>query len=304
MARNTYESWIPEEYDSEVITRVQAASAVEALATRVPMKSDTKSIPRSGAVDVEIIGKGGTYGEDGADNDAITLIAKKFGKAIRIAEEDINDSLADIVDTKSADWGTSYGKALDNCTLAVTAAYNGTTVPFTSVYNLLNTTDSTQSYTAGDNITKTTSAGVTYDVLNSFITPLEDGDYYEDGQVVIIAHPTFKSVFRGVKDLEGRPIFLQGLAGTPDTLFQIPVRWSNGARTSATGGPAPTGNPLLVAVNKNYLRLGIRSGPESIFIDGSNGLGALTDESILKMRARRGFALGTPHAAAILEKTS
>ena len=60
----------------------------------------------------------------------------------------------------------------------------------------------------------------------------------------------------------------------------------------------------VVVVNRDLLRLGVRSGPESVFIDGRNGLGALTDESILKVRARRAFVLGMQHGAAILEATA
>jgi hypothetical protein len=41
-----------------------------------------------------------------------------------------------------------------------------------------------------------------------------------------------------------------------------------------------------------------------VYIDGRNGLSALTDESILKMRARRGFALGVEQSVAILEDNS
>ena len=65
---------------------------------------------------------------------------------------------------------------------------------------------------------------------------------------------------------------------------------------------SPGGLPLLFVVNADYLRLGVRSGPESVFIDGRAGLGALTDESILKLRSRRGFAVGHESAAAVLIK--
>jgi hypothetical protein len=80
------------------------------------------------------------------------------------------------------------------------------------------------------------------------------------------------------------------------------VHWSLGAKTSAAPTSAPTGNPLLIIGNPMYLLLGVRSGPETIFIDGRNGLAALTDESILKMRARRGFAPGVEQAFSILEQ--
>lgn len=301
MARNTYEAWIPEEYDSGVIQRVNQMSAVEALASRVPMSSDTKSIPRSAGVGVGLVDKGGTYSEDTSTNDDITLTAKKLGKAIRIAEEDIDDSLADILSTKMSDWATSYAKFLDNATLAVSATA-GSGVPFDSVYYTLTQTDSGVGYTANDNVT-TASGSVTYANLSDTLSDVEGGDYFDLSRMVVIAHPSFRGTFRGIKDDQNQPIFVrgqQGDRGTPDTLFDIPVRWSLGAKVSATATDAPTGKPLLVVVNQDFLRLGIRSGPESVFIDGRDGLSALTDESILKMRARRGFALGHPKAAAVL----
>lgn len=301
MARNTYEAWIPEEDSSEVITRVNQMSAVEALASPETMSSNTKSIPRSAGVGVSLVDKGGTYSEDTSTNDDITLTAKKIGKAIRIAEEDIDDSLANVISTKQKDWATSYAKYLDNATLAVSATA-GSGVPFNSVYYTLTQTDSGVGYTGNDNVT-VASSSVTYNNLSDTLSDVEGGDYFDLSRMVVIAHPSFRGVLRTIKDDQGQPVFVQGQGGdrgTPDTLFDLPVRWSLGCRISATATDAPTGKPILVVVNADFLRLGRRSGPESIFIDGRDGLSALTDESILKMRARRGFALGHPKAAAVL----
>ncbi|MFE9391702.1 phage major capsid protein [Streptomyces sp. NPDC006784] len=302
MARNTFESWIPEEYDSQVIQRVTQMSAVEALASPVPMSSDSKSIPRSAGVGVSLVDKGGAYSEDTSSNDDITLTAKKFGKAIRIAEEDIDDSLANIISTKQVDWATSYAKFIDNATLAVNAA-PGSGVPFTSVYYQLTQAASGLGYGANDNVTVAASAGVTYDDLSDVMSAVEGGDYFDLSRTVVIAHPSFRGTLRKIKDDQSMPVFVrgqQGDAGSPDTLFDLPVQWSLGAKAHATATDAPTGAPLLFVINRDFLRLGIRSGPESIFIDGRDGLSALTDESILKMRSRRGFALGHPKAAAVL----
>ncbi|MCQ8831764.1 phage major capsid protein [Streptomyces malaysiensis] len=302
MARNTYEAWIPEEDSSEVIMRVNQVSAVEAFASPEPMSSNSKSIPRSAGVGVSLVDKGGAYSEDVSSNDDITLTAKKFGKAIRIAEEDIDDSLANIISTKQVDWATSYAKFIDNATLAVSAA-PGTGVPFTSVYYQLTQTDSGLGYTANDNVTTAGSGGVTYNDLSDVLGDVEGGDYFDLSRTVVIAHPAFRGVLRKIKDDQGMPVFVrgqQGDAGSPDTLFDLPVHWSLGAKVSATATDSPSGKPLLIVVNRDFLRLGRRSGPESIFIDGRDGLSALTDESILKMRARRGFALGHPKAASVL----
>ncbi len=292
MARNTMEAWIPEEWEtSRVIQSINQISAVEALSARIPMASDTKHVPRTAGMDVAVVAKGGTYGEDTSLNDEVLLSAVKFGKAVRIAEEDIDDSVANILNAKM----------IDNASLAVSAAENGTTIPFTSLYQLLNTTDSNLSYTGGDNITTASSAGApTYAEFSTAIGDVEAGDYFDPGNMVAIAHPAFRKSLRGVLDDQNRPIFMEGLSGTPDTIFSVPVRWSLGAKLSATATSAPTGRPIMAFVNPELLLLGVRSGPESVFIDGRDGLSALTDESILKMRARRGFAYGHPAGASIL----
>jgi HK97 family phage major capsid protein len=296
------EAWIPEEYSSSpVIQSINQISVVEALAARIPMGSDTKHVPRTAGMGVDVVAKGGTYGEDTSLNDEVLLSAIKFGKAARIAEEDIDDSVADIINAKMLGWGKSYAKLIDNATLAVTAASNGTTVPFTSLYALLHTTDATLGYTADTNITTAATAGApTYTEFSTAIGNVETGDYFDPGNMVAIANPAFRKSLRGVLDTQNRPIFLEGLAGTPDTIFGVNVRWSLGAKTSPVASAAPAGRPVMAFVNPELMLLGIRSGPESVFIDGRDGLSALTDESILKMRARRGWAYGHPFGASIL----
>jgi len=293
------EAWIPEQYDSEVITRITATSVVEAVANRLPMTTDTRHAPRSAGMGVEVIDKGGAYGEDTSLNDDVTLTAKKFGKVVRIAEEDINDALPNTLAVKMKDWGISYAKILDNACLAVTAA-PGTGVPFASLYYLLHTTDATIGYTADSNITVAGSAGATYADFSNTIGFVEGGDYYDPGTMLAIAHPGFRKSLRGILDTQQRPIFVEGLAGTPDTIFGVPIRWSLGARTSPTATATPTGRPIMAFVSTDLMLLGVRSGPESVFIDGRDGTSALTDESLLKMRARRGWAYGHPAGAAIL----
>lgn len=310
-SRDNFDAWIPEEYGSDVIQKVRQVSAIETYAQRVPMKTQTRSTPRSGGVGIDIIAKGGTYGEDTTTNDQVILAAQKFGKAVRIAEEDIDDSLADTINTKMTDWGTAYAKGLDNACLAVSAAKGTTGCAFDSVYYQLTQTDSNTGYTGNTNITKTGSGGTTYDLLSSVASIVEAGDYWDESEALWICHPTFKKKLRGVKDGQQRPIFNESSNGTagggqnvPDYIMGYPVKWSLGAKTSAAPTATPAGNPLAMLVVPSYLLLGIRSGPESVFIDGRNGLSALTDESILKMRARRGFALGQENAVSILEDNS
>lgn len=312
MARNTYEAWIPEEFGSTVLQRVHQVSALEAYAQRIPMQTQTRSTPRSGGVSVGMVSKGGTYSEDTNTNDEAVLREQKFGQAIRIAEEDINDSLADIVAAKQTDWATSYAKTLDNACLAVTAAKGTSGCAFDSLYYLLTQTDAATGYTANTNLTQTATGApaITYANLSTVAGLYEAGDYFSEADTLVMAHPKYKQLLRGVLDSQNRPIFQEGSTGVPgggqgpvvDTIFGYPVKWTLGAKTSAAPTQSPTGNPLLIIGNPMYLLLGVRSGPESVFIDGRNGLGALTDESILKMRARRGFVPGTENAFSILEQ--
>lgn len=302
MARNTFEDWIPEEWDSQVIQRVQQTSVVESEAKPYPMSTDTRHIPRSAGVDVNGVAKGGAYGEDESVNDDVLLTAKKAGRAIRIADEDLQDSNVAILEQKRVDWATSWAKYLDNACLAVTAAESGVTVPYTSVYKAIRTTNADTGYTADTNYVATATGGVvTYDKLSAVLGKVEVGDYFDESLILIIAHPSLREKFRGVKDDQGDPIFVKGLAGTPDTLFGHRVRWSLGAKTSATAVHNPTGNPLLVVVNRDFLAIGKRSGPESRVAGPDTGVAFLTDEAILKMRARRAFALTHEKAAAVLE---
>lgn len=308
MARNTFEDWIPEEWDtSQVIARIRQMSVVEAWALRATMTTDTRHIPRSGGVEVEGVGKGGTYGEDVSLNDDVLLTARKMGKAIRIADEDLADSPVAIIAQKQLDWGTSYAKFLDNACLAATGAENGTTVLFTSVYKSLRTDNADTSYTADDNYTATGSGGPTYTLLSDTVGKVENSDYWAYDEIAVLAHPTFKKSLRGILDGSQRPIFASGSnqnvpgQGTPDTLFDIPIRWSLGAKTSAVNTQSPAGKPLLIVGNVQMLKLGIRSGPESRVVSGDTGIGFLSDESILKMRSRRGFTVGHEKAFSILE---
>lgn len=305
--------WVPEEFDSEVIQRINYVSVVESSAAREPMSTLTKSVPRSAGIDMKFLGKSSPYTEDATDNDDIVLTARKVGIALRVAEEDLDDSLANIISAKQRDAATSFGKIMDNATIAVTAAANGTTIPYTSLYKALLTANSNTSYTASANYNSTAGGSGLYDELSMTFGLVEEGDYFDDSMAQVWAHPAWKRILRDVKDADNRPIFVPGAAGNPgasgsdvpDRIFGLPVKYGNGIRTSATALVVPTGNPLLVVVGStDFARLGDR-GPrlETMFIDGRTGLGALTDESILKVRARRGWAVGHEKAFSMLEYT-
>lgn len=321
MARQTYEAWLPEERDSNVMRRVTATSVIEAVARRLPMTTNEKSFPRSGTMDVDVIPKGTAYGEDVSDVSEVVLVAKKFGRAVRIAEEDIDDSVINLIEDKKIAWADAYARKIDNAALGTNAAV-GVGVPFTSVYWAVTNADATTGYAANANHRVVTDEALSavnsgYDALSSFLELVEAGDFYEDGGMVLIGHPSWKARFRGLKNGNGDPLFIESMTqAQASTLFGIPIRFSRGAKVTATATSAPpatptgiaakgtAGNPLLIACNPQHLMLGVRSGPESVVIDGRDGASALTDETLLKIRARRAFTPSYPQAFAVLEQTS
>ena len=307
MAAINVASWIAEPQDSTVITKVTQLSAIESNSTPKPMTSLTKSFPRSGGADVAEVAKSGVYGEDSNTHDEIILTAKKFGRVFRIAEEDLDDNLVSVLDTKKTDFATAYAKFIDNACFGTTSAVGGGT-PFVSIYRALTTANTATGYTANQNYLSLTGSGVgvpavlTYDALSDLLALLESGDYFDEAATVIAAHPRMKSALRKIKDANQNPVFVDAVGtSVPPTLFGYPLKWSLGARTSATASANPTGNPLILAYNKSFAFLGVRSGPESVIINGKDGTAALTDETLLKVRARRGFGLAMEYAAAVLE---
>lgn len=314
MARQTYESWLPEEQGSDMLATINRTSVVESVARRVPMTTPTRTFPRSGEADIDIIPKGSAYGEDVSDTSEVVLTVKKFGRAARIAEEDIDDTIIDVIADKKRQFGNAYAKKLDNACLGTSAAV-GTNVPFVSVYRAVRTADADVDYVADTNH-RFVNRALAYDDFADFIGRGEEGELFDASGAVIIAHTSFRNVWRKLKNDNGDPIFAQGdmTQGQPDRLFGYPVRWSVGAVVtptataqlpaavaSDTGAVGTAGNRLMILATPESMLLGVRSGPESVVIDGRDGLSALTDETILKMRARRAFAVGYPQAFQVLE---
>lgn len=312
MARNTMEAWLRDEQGSNVIKRIEYYSVAESKFRSVPMSGATKTEPRMADMSVAVVAKGSAYGEDTATNDEVLLTAIKFGSALRIAEEDIDDQIANIIEAKKLSWASSFGVLLDNAVFGTSAAANGTTVPFTSIYKAIVTVDASVGYTANANYTSVI-ATLTYDSLSDLASKVEGSGYGAPGNI-FVANPVIKGAIRKIKDSTGAPIFTASpRQGDPDTVFGYPILWSNGAVVSATasatqgatlvgaGVKGTTGNPLIFFGNPDFALVGKRSGVESVVIDGRDGLSALTDETILKVRARRAFALGNVKAWAVLE---
>lgn len=316
MARNNLDGtgWLVEQRDSTLAKAFAHTSVIDSEYRAINMTANTVEIPRIEDMDVEFIAKGAAYPEDQSSADTVKISAAKIGGALRIAEEDVeDDKLADYVGEKKASAGSSFAKKVDNAGLGVTAAQSGVVVPFTSLYRTLTTADASTGYTADENYF----GGATFDVdiFSEMLAQLEAGDYFDDSTLVAIAHPAFRRVLRDAKDTTGRPLFYSDVTagGTIDRILNVPIRYSTGAKTSATpqtkvtgvgGAKGVAGNPLFALVQKPLAVVGRRKSLESVVIPGRDGTSALTDEDILKVRARIAVGYTVPQAHAIFEQTS
>lgn len=281
--------WIPEPKSSQVLTKVYQTSAVEATARRVTMTAPTMSVPRFESDGADIVAEHALIPLQDATLDEVALRAVKFANRFAISIEDQRDALVNVLDAKKLAWANSFSRKLDNACLGVTAERNGgATAPFESVYFAAN---------AAGNVTAT-AGDLEYEDLVGLFDLIETGDY--NGNLVVIAHPAFKSALRNLKDSDGLRIGNDPLsAGTP-SIFGHELRFSTGARTSAAATDKPTGNPLLIVGNREHMILGVRDGIESQVSEAPRWE---TDEVELKMRARRAFAPATGDAFYVVEKT-
>lgn len=318
MARETYEDWTPNELATSVIQAPNTGSAVEQVARREIMTSDVKQFPRSGGFTAGVVAKGAAYGESANTQDYVELTARKLGGVVRIAEEDLNDSAVNILAAKSVDGARALSRLYDNAALGTSAAANGTTVPFTSVYRKVTQADAAVSYTANANLVSGTT--LTYANLVSFLGKVGAGEWGND--MVIIAHPGLLFGVMGLVDTAGQPLLRDVLENgyTRQRLLGVPVVPSLGAVVTATasstpggaGGVAGTaGNQLMIVANRDLLingvanLPGVTNGAPGFALQRANdGGGFLTDEAFLKAAMRRGFAVGNVNGVAVLEKTA
>lgn len=280
--------WIPEPTDSSVLTKVSQESAVEAVARRVNMTSETVSVPRFDAQGVDVVAEHAVIPILDAVLDEVVLKAVKFANRHAISVEDSRDSLVNEFDAFKLAWASNYAVKLDNAALGASGAANGTTRPFTSVY---------QAVGAGGRLS--TGGALTYEDVAEAVNTLEAGSYGDD--LVIIAHPAFRGDLRNLKDADGVRVVTDPLGAGVPTLFGYELRFTNGARVNATASDRPTGNPLLIAGSKRNLILGVRDGVESAISDQHQWD---TDHIEVKMRARRGFAVADATAFRVIEKTA
>jgi len=342
--QSTFSNWIPVEYGAQVIQKVTQHSAVETYGQSVMMTSNSRYVARDQGVEAGLVQKGSTYAVGGGSQgfgtnddveDSVLLTAGKWGTEVDIAEEDIMDSLADIINSKSNAIGTALAKLYDNVALGVNAAPGASNAQTTSVYYGLTHADAGTGYTANANVIATganTHGVPTYDQLSQTLGFVEQGDYFNEEDMIAVAHPYFRQVLRGIKDTAGRPIFQESSNGfpgggqgrTPDLIFNIPVFWSLGAVvttaptskfvtpnyvTTGSAAAGTAGNRLLFFCNRLYALAGKRTTnptnpgatPEFQIVPP---MYSGTDTTILRGRMRRAFSMGTEFAFSMLEATN
>lgn len=290
-------AWIPIEWSDTAVQRIAQNSAVESRGRAFPMSTDTQYVLRS--LDMTV-GVGQTYSTDNSTNDRVLLDSQKFTGRVVVNEDDLSDanSVINTIRVKSTDWATSYAILFDNACLGVSG-----TSPFNSVYNVVTSAGATgEGYSANDNLVQSATGGVvSYANLSAVLAKVEQGLYFNRAEAFVIAHPVFRETFRSILDDNHRPIFVEGLAGTPDTLFSLPVQWSYGACKTSAASKAGTGNALLVVVgNSDALMRGDRTGPEVLM--STARAHEDTDETAVKFRVRKAFKVAHPKAVAVLER--
>lgn len=288
------DGYIVEEISSKVVQQANAVSAIEAYARKENMTTSTKLVPRLNAGGPNVFAEGDTITQaSAAEKDAVVLEARKWARIFEVSEEDLNDSFVDVLNKFKIDWANKYARKFDHACLGVSAAENGTTIPYTSLYKELTDLD------AG---LITPSAGdITFTQLNDLLGQVEASAYFDPSRTMFMAHPTLMKTLRGLVDDNHRPILQEPLAGTTGSLFGYPVKFTTGAAVDSTAQVFPTGNPFIAVGNMDMLINGTRAGIESAV---SRDAKFDTDGVLLKIRARRAFKVAKPEAFAILEKTA
>ena len=287
--------FIPEENGSVAVQATLANSVVESFARREVMNSRTKSVPRFVSDAPDVVAEGDTIPDAVATLDEVVLTAKKYAQIMNISEEDLGDSLVDVLNTYKREWASRWARKFDNACLGVHVAADGTdTAPFTSVYRAVSPG------AAGANLIQTGGALTFADVSNA-LGKVESSAYFDAANTVFIAHPKMIAELRNMETAGGNLVLPNPLGAQPGTLFGYPLVISYGAALSAAATDTPTGNPLLIVGNRNLMINGVRGPIESAV---SRDAEFSKDGVLLKTRIRRAFAVAQADAFAIVEKTA
>lgn len=286
--------YILEEQGSQVIQDLLANSAVERYARREAMASRTKTVPRFVADAPVVVAEGDEIPAASAYLDDVVLTAKKYAKLFHISEEDVNDSLVDVLSTYKREWASRWARKFDNAALAVDINKNGTdSAPYLSLY--YDVRDNTQNWDE-------TAGALTFAKLNALVATVENSSKFDAANTVFMAHPKMLAEIRGmVQGINSELVLPNPIDATPGSLFGYPLVVSYGAAVSSAATDAPSGNPLLICGNRQMLINGIRGGVESVV---SRDAEFARDGVVLKTRVRRGFAVADAGAFGILEKTA
>lgn len=309
MAARDFSAWQPIIWDNQVINREVQESAIYATAREMPMVSNTYEIPRFTNA---MVGGGSQLTEDTNNGDTIAMYSYQYNGKETLDEAQMEDSPADEVQAVTFEWLNSFHMSYDNACLGVSAARSGTATnyqPYNSVYYAVTHADADVGYVANTNYVKTGSGGLTYDFANTALGLVENTKFWNPTNGVAYIHSSLKKAIRGIKDGQGRPIFVESATGFPGggttpryELFGVPAYFTFGAQvsndfTSFQNGVA--GNPLIVFANRRHVVRGPRIEPQAQFINANINIGAL--EHTVQFRARQGFCATVPQAYAVLE---
>lgn len=277
--------YIPEEEGSSVIQALLANSVVEQYARREAMATRTKSVPRFVADAPEVVAEGDVIPDATATLDEVVLTARKYAKLFHVSEEDVNDSLVDVLNTYKTEWASRWARKYDNATLGVVSNEDGTDVaPYTSVYKSIANAGLFNQATGGD---------LSFGLVNDLMGFIESGDKFDAAKTVFIAHPKMLAQLRQMTGPNGDLVLPNPLAGTPGSIFGYPLVVSYGAAISDAASDTPTGPALLLAGNRDMMINGVRGGVESAV---SRDAQFNTDGVVLKTRVRRGFQVADGNA--------
>lgn len=283
--------YILEEQGSSVVQALLANSAVEQFARRENMASRTKSVPRFIADAPEVVAEGATIPDASATLDEVVLTARKYAKIFNISEEDVNDSLVDVLNTYKTEWASRWARKYDNATLGIVYPETGNDdVPYMSLVQEVNDAQGFLEHTG---------ASLQFAQLNALMGVVESSEYFDAANTVFMAHPKMLAQLRQLTGPNGDLVLPDPLNGTPGSIFGYPLVISYGAALSEFATDTPTGPEMLIAGNRQMLINGVRSGVESVV---SRDADFSRDGVTLKTRIRRGFKVARPEAFGIIYK--
>lgn len=319
MAARDFSDWVAIIKASDVQGRARLSTRMFGVARARPMTTNQTDVPRLVGADV---GGGSALVEDTNDGSDVSMFTGLFTGKHTLDEAEQEDASADSIASINREWLTSFFTAYDNAALGTTAARSATLsdkIPFTSVYKAVITADSETGYSASANhqavAASAFSGSAAYLELSETLGYVEQSDFWVPESVVVFADPSLRQTLRDILDADGRPIFMKNttvpnllLGGgdqvevaAVDTLFDHPIVWTRGAKTSNNYSMSATGSKLIAFINAQYLVRGDRIGPQGRFIPA--GINTTALEHTVQHRARQGFVLTVPQAAGVLELT-